>query len=102
MIDDNEASTGRTDAAAADQTKAVAGYEAELTRRSEQLRDLQRAKAELTASVSRDFRAPLTLLLGPFRPLPNPRPWPLAPPAGPVLEEARQHALRLLQLVDAQ
>src|SRR3954469_13755047 len=102
MIDDNEASTGRTDAAAADQTKAVAGYEAELTRRSEQLRDLQRAKAELTASVSRDFRAPITMLLGPLQDLLDSPASALAPSGRAVLEEARPHSLPLLQLVDAQ
>src|SRR3954468_18866217 len=101
MIDDDEPAAERTRGAAADQTEAVAGGEAELKRRDAQLRDLQHAKAELAASVSRDLRAPIALLLGPLQDLLDSPASARARAGRAVLEEARRHALRLLQLADA-
>ena len=51
--------------------------------------------------VSRDLRAPLTLLLGPLQELLDSPAAALAPGSRAVLEAARRNAVRLLQLLDA-
>lgn len=61
---------------------------------------LRRARAEFFAKLSRDFRTPLILLLGPLEDLLNSPASGLAPTSRRVLEGARSDALRLLGLVD--
>jgi signal transduction histidine kinase len=71
------------------------------TRLDESLRDLQRARTEFAASISRDVRTPLTLLLGPLQDILDSAASALAPGSRSMLETARRNAFRLLTLLDA-
>jgi len=75
--------------------------EAELTRLNERLQDLARAKTAFLANISREFRTPLTLLLGPLQDILGSPASALAPDSRAVLEIAQRNALRLLKLVDS-
>jgi len=66
----------------------------------EPLRLVYGARTEFAGNVSRDLRAPLTLLLGPLQDLLDGPAAALAPGMRAVLERARRDAVRLLQLVD--
>ena len=74
--------------------------EAELTRLNERLQDLDRARAAFFASISREFRTPLTLLLGPLQDILDSPASALAPDSRTVLQVAQRNALRLLKLAD--
>lgn len=67
---------------------------------NERLQNLDRAKAEFFASISREFRTPLTLLLGPLQDLLDSPASALAPESRAVLDVAQRNALKLLKLVD--
>jgi PAS domain S-box-containing protein len=69
-------------------------------RSDEQLRGVLDAQAELDATLSRDVRTPLTLLLGPLDDILASPASALAPGSRAALETARRSALRLLQLLD--
>jgi len=69
-------------------------------RSDEQLRGVLDAQAELDATLSRDVRTPLTLLLGPLNDILASPASALAPGSRAALETARRSALRLLQLLD--
>jgi len=66
----------------------------------EPLRLVYGARTEFAGNVSRDLRAPLTLLLGPLQDLLDGPAAALAPGMRAVLERARRDAVRLLQLLD--
>jgi PAS domain S-box-containing protein len=66
----------------------------------EQLRGVHEAHAELDATLSRDVRTPLTLLLGPLNDILASPASALVPGSRASLETARRSALRLLQLLD--
>jgi len=69
-------------------------------RSNEHLRDVLNAQAELDATLSRDVRTPLTLLLGPLTDILASPASALAPGSRAALETARRSAARLLQLLD--
>jgi PAS domain S-box-containing protein len=71
------------------------------TRIDEQLRGVHEAHAELDATLARDVRTPLTLLLGPLTDILASPASALVPGSRAALETARRSALRLLQLLDA-
>ena len=62
--------------------------------------DLARGRMEFVDSLSREFRAPLMLLLGPLQDILDSPASALAPASRTVLETARRNALRLLTLLD--
>ena len=66
----------------------------------DRLSQVQRERAEFFATLSRDFRTPLILLLGPLEDLLDSPASALAPASRRVLESARSNARRLLELVD--
>src|SRR3954471_4495938 len=66
----------------------------------EQLRGVHEAHAELDATLSRDVRTPLTLLLGPLNDILGSPASALVPGSRASLETARRSAVRLLQLLD--
>jgi PAS domain S-box-containing protein len=100
MIDDQEPHSERTVEAPAQETEQLKRRQTELTRLDERLHHLHRAKTEFVANISREFRAPLTLLLGPLQDILDSPASALAPASRTVLEVARRNALRLLQLLD--
>jgi signal transduction histidine kinase len=67
---------------------------------NEPLPDLGRARTEFVADISRQFRIPLTLLLGPLQDILDSPASAVAPASRIVLEDARRNALRLLTLLD--
>ena len=67
----------------------------------EALHDLDRARTEFVANISREVRTPLTLLLGPLQDILDSPASALAPNSRNVLEIARRNALRLMELLDA-
>ena len=81
-------------------TEELKRRDTELTRLNERLQDLDRAKTEFFTNVSREFRTPLTLLLGPLQDILDSPASALAPNSRTVLEAAQGNALRLLKLVD--
>ena len=62
--------------------------------------ELSRAKAELVASISRDVRIPLIVLLGPLQEILDSPASALAPTSRSVLESARRNALKLLETLE--
>src|SRR5205085_8355822 len=68
--------------------------------RQEALADVDRAKTEFLATVSHEFRTPLTLLLGPLEAALADRAT-LPPAVGDDLELAHRGALRLLRMVQS-
>ncbi len=74
--------------------------ETELGRLNDRLKDLDRARSEFFSKVSREFRTPLTLLLGPLEDILDSPAAAVAPDSRAVLEVAHRNALRLLSLVD--
>jgi signal transduction histidine kinase len=62
--------------------------------------DLERGRIEFVDSLSREFRTPLMLLLGPLQAILDSPASALAPASRTVLETARRNALRLLTLLD--
>ena len=70
-------------------------------RRAEALAELDRAQTAFFSNISREFRTPLTLMLGPPEDLLALRRGGLAPEAGAQLELLRRNALRLQRLVNA-
>jgi signal transduction histidine kinase len=64
-------------------------------------RDTSEAKTALVAHISREFRTPLILLLGPLQGILDSPASALAPASRSVLEGTRRNALKLLQTVDA-
>ena len=69
-------------------------------RSDEQLRPVLDAQATFDATLSRDVRTPLTLLLGPLDDILASPASALAPGSRAALETARRSAVRLLQLLD--
>jgi len=74
--------------------------EGDSLRIGEQLRGVHEAQAELNATLSRDVRTPLTLLLGPLNDILASPASALVPGSRAALEAARRSALRLLQLLE--
>ena len=62
--------------------------------------DLDRARTAFVDSLTREFRTPLLLLLGPLQDILHSPASALAPASRTVLETARRNALRLLTLLD--
>jgi signal transduction histidine kinase len=62
--------------------------------------DLERGRIEFVDRLSREFRTPLMLLLGPLQAILDSPASALAPASRTVLETARRNALRLLTLLD--
>jgi len=87
-------------AAPAETMSELTRRETELERLNQRLKDLDRAKAEFFANVSRAFRVPLTLLLGPLQDILDSPASGLAPGSRAVLDVAQRNALKLLKLVD--
>jgi PAS domain S-box-containing protein len=100
MIEENEPGSERTVEAPVNGTDQLKRHETELTRLDEPLHDPDRAKTEFVANISRDFRTPLSLLLGPLQDILASPASALAPGSRTVLEVARRNALRLLNLLD--
>lgn len=100
MSEENEPASERSVEAAAHDPEPLEQRETELTHLDEPLYDLNRAKAEFIANISRDFRTPLTLLLGPLEDILDSPASALAPESRRVLEVTRRNALRLLKLLD--
>ncbi len=100
MVEENEHASGRTLQAPEQEIEELKRRETELARLNERRQDLNRAKAEFFANISREFRAPLTLLLGPLQDILDSPASALAPTSRSVLEVAQRNALRLLKLVD--
>ncbi len=100
MVDENQPASAPTRDAPARETEELKRRDAELTRLNQRLQDLDRAKTEFFAKVSREFRTPLTLLLGPLQDILESPASALAPNSRAVLEAAQSNALRLLNLVD--
>ena len=67
---------------------------------SEQLRRLDRARSQLFANVSHEFRTPLTLTMGPLDDLRAGAHGPLSPSALEQVDLARRNAARVLDLVN--
>jgi len=86
--------------AAAEQLAELKRRESELMLLNVHLQELEQAKAEFFANVSREFRTPLTLMVGPLQDILDSPASALAPESRAVLEVARGNALRLLKLVD--
>lgn len=86
--------------AATEELEELKRRESELMRLNERLKELDRAKTEFFSNVSREFRTPLTLLVGPLQDILDSPASALAPESRTVLEVARSNALRLLKLVD--
>ena len=99
MIQESDEDTNRpvTASAAAQEFKR---RDIELTRLNERLQKLDRARMEFFANISREFRTPLTLLLGPLQDILDSPASALAPESRTVLEVAQRNALKLLKLVD--
>jgi PAS domain S-box-containing protein len=100
MIDDHDAASERTPGGSARETEQLKDRDTELTRLNERLRDLHRANTEFFANISRDVRAPLSLLLGPVQDILDSPASALAPGSRSVLEAARRNSLKLLQVLD--
>ena len=67
---------------------------------TEQLRRLDRARSQLFANVSHEFRTPLTLTLGPLDDLLAGAHGPLSPSAVEQVDLARRNAARVLDLIN--
>ncbi len=80
--------------------ETVARQAAELSRQAEELRELDRAKSQLFANVSHEFRTPLTLILGPVRDLRAGVWGTVEPRVAGQLETVERNAARLLELID--
>lgn len=100
MVEDDEHACGSTVLAPAQAMEKLQQREIELTRLNERLQELSRAKTELFANISREFRTPLTLLLGPLQDILDSPAAALAPASRAVLELAQRNALKLLKLAD--
>lgn len=101
MTEEARNGTDRPAAVAAEAAVEPKRCDLELKRLSERLQDLDRAGSEFFSNVAREFRAPLTLLLGYLQDILDGAASPLAPNGRTVLEAARRNALSLLNLVDA-
>jgi len=100
MIEENEPASERTVDAPARETDQLKRHETDLTRADGPLQDLDGTTTEFVAHIPRDFRTPLTLLLGPLQDILASPASALAPGSRTVLEQARRNALRLLNLLD--
>jgi len=100
MVEENKPDSERTVNAPAQETERPEPPAAEPLRVDEPLRDLDRGRAEFVAHLSRDFRTPLILLLGPLQDILASPASALAPSSRRVLETAWRNALWLLNLVD--
>ena len=101
MIEHDTRDPARTLQGPAAEMEELKRREAELMRLNERLQDLARAKTAFLANISREFRTPLTLLLGPLQDILGSPASALAPDSRAVLEIAQRNALRLLKLVDS-
>ena len=101
MLDENKLASEPAQRAPAQEMEELKRRETELMRLNERLQDLDRAKTEFLSNISREFRTPLTLLLGPLQDILGSPASALAPDSRAVLEVAQRNALRLLKLVDS-
>jgi len=100
MLEEDAKDNSPTFTASVDDMEQLKRRETELTRLNERLQNLERARTEFFSNISREFRTPLTLLLGPLQDILDSPASALAPDSRAVLEMAQRNALRLLQLVD--
>lgn len=100
MVEENGHVSEGTLHALAPEVEELKRRETELAQLNQRLQDLDRAKVEFFTNVSREFRTPLSLLLGPLQDILDSPGSALAPASRGVLEVAQRNALRLLQLVD--
>jgi signal transduction histidine kinase len=100
MSEVDEPASERPAGAPAQETEPSGRRETEPNRPDEPLRELDRARTQFAANLSREVRTPLILLLGPLQDILDSPASALAPASRKVLEVTRRNALRLLKLLD--